>query len=601
MCAAKKKSRLQKNDHPKHTQRPVRAPVSPRCEGQTWEDCIGWLACLIIIVSPLVFNARIRNFADFPQRTVIQAAVALFCVLGLMRAVVLRCRLELPREICSCALAVFVCWAFLSISWSTSSYDALYAAVHWAACALAVLGLVAWMRSDLWLGRLAGSIVVSGALVSAVALSQQFLGMTRIPSVKIPSAAFANPNVLAEFLCITIAFTAFAGWFARRRLLLAVLCWCVCTAGLLVLYYTHCRSAWLAIACLLLWSVGLLLKRYAGWKLFVPVAALVLCVGAYAGLNLATNPAVKRAFDGSANYRLIVWNNTLELLKQKPVLGHGAGSFPNMYGAVLNTNQADTAFGKDVQIRRTHNDFLQTAVELGLPGFFLLVFFAGGVLVMALRLMNAQRTEFEQFVLFAASGALVTFLVNAFFGFPFQRALTPLLAFLSAGMIIALYCRQREAFFYLSRRGALIAAALVIAVLGALLLRFNLGIIESDAYYKRALAMEKRRANVKALDFGLQAIAARPGRMDVLTTVGRAYITTGRLDEGIDALQTVIKRQPYNLNALFILGVGYANAGRSAEALETFRRVLAIKPDFVEARPIVSRLKAHGRVKVNLQ
>ena len=118
---------------------------------------------------------------------------------------------------------------------------------------------------------------------------------------------------------------------------------------------------------------------------------------------------------------------------------------------------------------------------------------------MALRLMNAQRTDLEQFVVFAASGALVTFLVNAFFGFPFQRALTPLLAFLSAGMIIALYCRQRGAFFYLSRRGPLIAAVLGIAVLGALLLRFNLGIIESDAYYKRALAMEKKGLNVKAL------------------------------------------------------------------------------------------------------
>ena len=74
-----------------------------------------------------------------------------------------------------------------------------------------------------------------------------------------------------------------------------------------------------------------------------------------------------------------------------------------------------------------------------------------------------------------------------------------------------------------------------------------------------------------------------------------------QVTEGIAALQTVIKNQPYNLNALFILGVGYANVGRSAEALETFRRVLAIKSDFVEARSIVSRLKASGRVKVNLQ
>lgn len=601
MCAARKKSRLQTQDHLKHNQRPVKVPVSSRCEGQTWEDCIGWLVCLLMIVAPLVFNARIRDFADLPQRTAIQAAIALFFILGLLRAVMLRSRLELPREICSCVLVVFVCWALLSVSWSASSYTALYSAVHWSACALILLGLAAWLRSDVWLARLAGSIVVSGALVSAVALSQLFLGMTRIPSVKIPSAAFGNPNVLAEFLSITIAFTAFVGWFARRRLPLAALCWCVCAAGLLVLYFTRCRSAWLAIACLLLWSAGMLLKRYAGWKLFVLVAALVLCVAGYAGLTLVNNPAVKSSFGGSANYRLIVWNNTIELLKQKPVMGYGAGSFPNVYGSVLNINQADKAFGKDVQIRRTHNDFLQTAVELGLPGFLLLVFFSGGVLVMALRLMVAQRTEFEQFVLFAASGALVAFLVNAFFGFPFQRAITPLLAFSSAGMIIALYCRQREAFFYLSRRGALIAAALVIAVLGVLLLRFNLGIIESDAYYKSALAMEKRHANAKALDFGLQAIAARPGRMDVLTTVGRAYITTGRLDEGIAALQTVIKCQPYNLNALFILGVGYANAGRSAEALETFRRVLAIKPDFMEARPIVSRLKAHGRVTVNLK
>jgi cytochrome c-type biogenesis protein CcmH/NrfG len=89
--------------------------------------------------------------------------------------------------------------------------------------------------------------------------------------------------------------------------------------------------------------------------------------------------------------------------------------------------------------------------------------------------------------------------------------------------------------------------------------------------------------------------------MDVLTTVGRAFVTTGRLDEGIDALQTVTARQPYNLNALFILGAGYANAGRSAEALEAFRRVLEIKPDFIEAQRIVSRLKSQGKVKVNFK
>jgi len=425
--------------------------------------------------------------------------------------------------------------------------------------------------------------------------------MTRIPSVKIPSAAFGNPNVLAEFLCITIVFSACAAWFLRRRLLLAVLCWLVCTSEILVMYYTRCRSAWLALACVVLWVFGLLLKRYRGWKFFVPALALMLCVGGYAGFKFATQPSLRGSFDGSAKYRLIVWNNTFELLKQKPVLGFGAGSFSYMYGDVINVNQQDLVFDKTVQIRRTHNDFLQTAVELGLPGLLLLVSFAGGALIMALRLIVPQSTTRDQFMVFAASGALVSFLVNSSFGFPFQRALTPFLAFLSAGLILVLYCRKHKMFFSVKRRGAVIAAMLCVAVAGVLLLRFNLTIIESDMYFKRALAMEKKQQNARARHFALQAIGERPERMDVLTTLGRAYITTGQLDEGIAALQTVTSRHPYNLNALFILGVGYANAGRGAEALEAFSRVLTIKPDFTEARTIVSRLKARGSVKVNLR
>jgi tetratricopeptide (TPR) repeat protein len=372
-------------------------------------------------------------------------------------------------------------------------------------------------------------------------------------------------------------------------------------AGLAVLFLTHCRAGWLAVVCATLWSVGLLLKCRAGWKRFAPAAVLVLCFGFCAGFFLSRQPVVKNSLDGSAQYRLIVWQNSLELLKQRPLAGHGAGSFAAMYGAAVNAWQTDTAFGKDTQIRRAHNDFVQTAVELGVPGAVVLAVLLGGALLLALRLMNAQRTALEQFILYAGSGALVAFLVTACFGFPFQRALTPLLAFACAGMISALHCREAHSFFVFSRRGLFAAAALVCAAAGIVALRLNLADIESDGYYKRAVAFEKRGNNTNARVFAQRAHDARPARMDVLTTLGRACITTGRLDEGIDALEAVTARQPYNLNALFILGAGYANAGRSAEALEAFRRVLDIKPDFIEAQRIVSRLKSQGRVKVNLR
>jgi len=605
MCPAKKKSGSNKKKNLQSGAAPAVARGISHGEGQlSWKQrldfCAGWLACLIIIVSPIVFNARISNFADLPQRTVIQTAVALFCMLGLVRAA-MQCRLDVPRDMCSCVLVAFAGWTLVSALWSTNPYDARYAAVHWSACALVALGFVAWLQSDVWLGRFAGSVVVSGALVTALGFAQLAGGMRWIPSVRVPSAAFANPNVLGEFLCMTILFSASAACLLRRRPAGAALCWIVVAAGLPLLYLTGCRAAWLAVVCATLWCAGLLLKRRRGWKVFVPVAALILCSGLLAGSVLMQHPGVKRSLDGSSQYRLTVWENALELLKQRPLTGHGAGSFASMYGSVVNTWHTDPSFGKDVQIRRAHNDFVQTAVELGLPGAALLLVFFAGVLVLALQLMNALRSAFEEFILYAGSGALVAFVVTACFGFPFQRSVTPLLAFASAGMIIALYCREKKAFFIVSREKILIAAACIFAVAGLVALRFNLGTIESDGHYKRAVALEKRGNNSRALEFALKARDASPARMDVLTTLGRAYVTTGRLNEGIEALETVTSRQPHNLNALFILGAGYANAGRSAEALEAFRRVLEIKPDFVEAQRIVGRLKSQGRVQVNFK
>jgi O-antigen ligase len=596
-------SRKKGKKYPKQTKQPA-APAAVFLLPRSWEDrlelCVGWVVCLIIVATPFVYNARLSNFADLPQRTAVQAGIALLCVFGLARSAVL-CRLVVPRDICSCALAVFACWALASALWSANPYEALFSSVHWAACALAALGLIAWMHADTWLGRFVFSVVASGALVTALALCQMLGWVTGIPSIRTPSAAFANPNVLAEFLSMTIVVSVCAGLYLRRRVVLAALCWLVVAAGLVVLYGTACRSAWLAVVCACVWIAVLALKRAAGWKLCVPAALLLIGMAGYVGYVSMTHSAVKRTLDGSAQYRLIIWHNTAEIVKQRPVTGYGAGSFASMYGAVLNVNEQDRTFGKEKQVRRAHNDFVQTAAELGLPGVALLLLFFMGALLISLRLMVPQRTPFECFILLAFSGALVAFMVTACFGFPFQRALTSLLACMSAGMVISLYSRERSMFFIISRRGFLIAGVLGAAAAGIVLLQFNMGAIASDGFYKRAVAMEKRGNNAKALEFSGKAHALRPGRMDVLTTLGRAYITTGNLDEGIAALEIVTSRQPYNLNALFILGAGYANAGRSAEAQEVFRRVLEIKSDFVEARQVVSRLKAQGGVRVNFK
>jgi Flp pilus assembly protein TadD len=172
--------------------------------------------------------------------------------------------------------------------------------------------------------------------------------------------------------------------------------------------------------------------------------------------------------------------------------------------------------------------------------------------------------------------------------------------------VLVLICGDREADTgsgYRTLRVPGAAAALLcvlIAAAGIALARFNVNNLVCDRYFLIAMSMEKRGANRRALAAAQTAHARNPHRMDVLSTLGRACITTGKTKRGISALKKATTGHPYHLNALFILGVGYAHAGMNKEALETFKKVLRIKPDFPEAKKIIATIKSRGRASVNL-
>lgn len=72
--------------------------------------------------------------------------------------------------------------------------------------------------------------------------------------------------------------------------------------------------------------------------------------------------------ESSLGIRLMLVQNSLELIKLKPLFGFGSGSFHNAYGNVV----PDSLKGK-VEGTNPHNQYLLTWVELGLPGLILLL------------------------------------------------------------------------------------------------------------------------------------------------------------------------------------------------------------------------------------
>lgn len=140
---------------------------------------------------------------------------------------------------------------------------------------------------------------------------------------------------------------------------------------IIVIGLTMARSAWLATAVslslfALLWWGPQLARRWR--RLAWSGVGLLFLSGPLAVLWLGQGQL------GSTAARLAIWQGTLALIKQRPLLGYGADAlgvvFPGVYPPELVYYQ-----GRDFFVDRAHNLLLDWLVIAGLPGLlaFLLV------------------------------------------------------------------------------------------------------------------------------------------------------------------------------------------------------------------------------------
>jgi O-antigen ligase len=211
-------------------------------------------------------------------------------------------------------------------------------------------------------------------------------------------------------------------------------------AGLVAAVLTFTRAAWVALAV----SMPLFFAL-AGWSVWrehrrMLITGVVGTATVLAILLMKTGgvtPVAERASSaltlqaGSAVQRVYIWEQTLGLIRQRPLLGWGLETlrevFPYDRAALVRH------FGRrPVLIDKAHNDVLQVAVSVGLPGAVAYVAIWILVLLSAYRLW--RRAEGPPRVLAAGLVAAFTgYLVQAQFSFS-TVGLAPL-AWLLAGAV----------------------------------------------------------------------------------------------------------------------------------------------------------------------
>lgn len=123
---------------------------------------------------------------------------------------------------------------------------------------------------------------------------------------------------------------------------------------------------------------------------------------------------------GTNRQRLQIWKGTVEMIKARPFLGVGIGNF-NLFYPCYQTEEALATYGPYHFIRQAHNEYLQFAAELGLPGLACFIWF-GLVLVRGLwRRVKTVRVPGRNIIYLGLLGSVLAVLVGAAFSFNLQN------------------------------------------------------------------------------------------------------------------------------------------------------------------------------------
>ncbi len=509
----------------------------------------------ITLIAPLLIMRETYDLAYLPKAATIQIGVMFLLVAWVIRNFddlrIAKTPLNLP-------VLVFILWSLASLIWATNRYEVFTRWSQWAACALAFFLVVNNFDKKKCV-QLLNAVVVVGFLTALVGIVQHIFKVDWIEQIVPPAAMFANKNMAAQVVvaALPLAFLIPGNKHAKKPYLLFLAIFPM----LVYLYFARARATWIAVAA----EVVAVVFIYLIYKKKVRVAALLAVAGVLLMLTVA--PRISNVH--MAQHRLAIWKNTVEMIKEKPILGYGLGNHKIFYPLFHRKAVVEKIYSEESQLENVHNDFLQIQSELGIVGLLIM----GWVGFLILKTAH----KYRELPVIAVVVAVIGLLTNAFFSFSFQRAIPPYFLMI---FIAVLSVWSIKGYVAVRFPPVLIAApcVLLIALSG-----FHYQNAKADRLFWYLDSLEKMEAWRGVIDVGEQARRYNPYRSKIHSFLGRAYIQIKNPRKGVAYLERAIRQTPYKMNSLLNLGVGYAAIGDYEKAIKTYKKLLVIKPDYLKA------------------
>lgn len=239
-------------------------------------------------------------------------------------------------------------WTEIRIYWTTLS----------AMCWISFMILFSGPGTERIRNWLSASLAITTIWQAFIVLKQSAGSSFCLPQ----SGSFTNPGLLGCFLCVSLPLLAHEALYRQAVRYTGPLCFMAALTGFIILPLTQSRASMLALAiCLVTWLLQRSNKKMA---LIIVSAGMILGTAAYFG---------KRE---SADIRLYMNHVAWKLIREKPVLGNGPGSFPSLYAEYQFSKFSSGNFTERERLCANTpasccNELLETGIEYGIPAMLL--------------------------------------------------------------------------------------------------------------------------------------------------------------------------------------------------------------------------------------
>ena len=561
-------------------------------------DSIFFCFQAVVFLSPLIFSTAFYDFENIPRSLLIQAGAILIPALWLVQR-----QKKGPVKVfvspVFMPLLLLTGWALVSIFWSKYQYGAFSQWIHWAACVVICLVVFNLHSQKRTIRVTLHVIMITAVLSSILGMLQYLVGLDWVPQQVLPAAVFNNKNMAAQFIVLTfpISFVFAATSNDRKLTWLYAIFSC---AVAIFLFYTRSRAAWLSVLgeMLLIGSYLIFCAKGAGLKPAVDRNRILASATTLLIFFFFTffGPALSKTFPGSVktpakiniedsldlssiNQRLVLWKNTLSIIARHPVAGVGIRNVQVYYPV-----SPDKSYHRlNLHTQRVHNDYLQMYAELGLPALVVFCWIAVLFIKAATGLTRGGNRETRNLLPLICLAAILGLAINAFFSFPFNRAMPPFLLAVYTGLFFRLTAMasgdidQKLAAKTLSRKTAVATAGgcfIIFIAWGAASYHWAL----ADHYYRKHVVALLSSDYERSVFYGRKALEHNPDRGAILRSLSRVYVRQKDY-ESAEVLFTRIDRVfPYSSLNLYHQAVARINQKRYGEAEKTIQKGLTVIP-----------------------